>query len=86
MVPNQSEEANRPWGRLSARSSQRAFLVRPNGEIARGLDGFLTLCLASRVAVFLRPLESSTGLSPSAICCIGLWHGTAIPSSAKFRL
>ena len=44
MVPYQSEEAKQALGenyrpgRLNA-----AFLVRPNGEIARGLDAFLAL-------------------------------------------
>lgn len=44
MVPYQSEEAKRALGesyRLGRPNA--AFLVRPNGEIARGLDAFLAL-------------------------------------------
>ena len=44
MVPYQSEEAKQALGesyRLGRPSV--AFLVRPNGEIARGLDAFLAL-------------------------------------------
>jgi len=44
MVPYQSEEAKQAL-RESYRSGRpnAAFLVRPNGEIARGLDAFLSL-------------------------------------------
>ena len=44
MVPYQSEEAQQALGE-SYRSGRpnAAFLVRPNGEIARGLDAFLAL-------------------------------------------
>jgi predicted DCC family thiol-disulfide oxidoreductase YuxK len=44
MVPYQSEEAKQALGE-SYRPGRpnAAFLVRPNGEIARGLDAFLTL-------------------------------------------
>ena len=44
MVPYQSEEAKQALGEgyLPGRPNV-AFLVRPNGEIARGLDAFLAL-------------------------------------------
>src|SRR4029077_10320576 len=44
MVPYQSEEAQRVLGE-SYRPGRpnAAYLVRPNGEIARGLDAFLAL-------------------------------------------
>ncbi|MEO6110479.1 MAG: DUF393 domain-containing protein [Nitrospiraceae bacterium] len=44
MIPYQSEEAKQALGE-SYRSGRpnAAFLVRPNGEIARGLDAFLAL-------------------------------------------
>ena len=44
MVPYQSEEAKQALGEsyLPGRPNA-AFLVRPNGEIARGLDAFLAL-------------------------------------------
>ena len=44
MVPYQSEEAKQALGK-SYRPGRpnAAFLVRPNGEIARGLDAFLAL-------------------------------------------
>jgi len=44
MVPYQSEEAQQVLGE-SYRPGRpnAAFLVRPNGEIARGLDAFLAL-------------------------------------------
>ena len=44
MVPYQSEEAKQALG-VSYRSGRpnAAFLVRPNGEIASGLDAFLAL-------------------------------------------
>jgi predicted DCC family thiol-disulfide oxidoreductase YuxK len=44
MVPYQSEEAKQALGE-SYRSGRpnASFLVRPNGEIARGLDAFLAL-------------------------------------------
>ena len=44
MVPYQSEEAKQALGE-SYRPGRpnAAFLVRPNGEIARGLDAFLAL-------------------------------------------
>ena len=44
MIPYQSEEAKQALG-VSYRPGRpnAAFLVRPNGEIARGLDAFLPL-------------------------------------------
>ena len=44
MVPYQSEEAKQALGESYRPGRPNvAFLVRPNGEIARGLDAFLTL-------------------------------------------
>ena len=44
MVPYQSEEAKRALGEIYRLGRPNAaFLVRPNGEIARGLDAFLAL-------------------------------------------
>ena len=44
MVPYQSEEAKQVLGeRYRPGRPNAAFLVRPNGEIARGLDAFLAL-------------------------------------------
>ncbi|THJ25583.1 MAG: DUF393 domain-containing protein [Nitrospira sp. CG24E] len=44
MVPYQSEEAKRALGEhYRPGRPNAAFLVRPNGEIARGLDAFLAL-------------------------------------------
>ncbi|MDE3042840.1 MAG: DUF393 domain-containing protein [Nitrospirota bacterium] len=44
MVPYQSEEARRALGEGYRQGRPDvAFLVRPNGEIARGLDAFLAL-------------------------------------------
>jgi predicted DCC family thiol-disulfide oxidoreductase YuxK len=44
MVPYQSEEAKQALGeRYRPGCPNVAFLVRPNGEIARGLDAFLAL-------------------------------------------
>jgi predicted DCC family thiol-disulfide oxidoreductase YuxK len=44
MVPYQSEEAKQALGKSYLPGRPKvAFLVRPNGEIARGLDAFLAL-------------------------------------------
>ena len=44
MVPYQSEEAKHALGESYLPGRPKvAFLVRPNGEIARGLDAFLAL-------------------------------------------
>lgn len=44
MVPYQSEEAKQALGQgYQPGRPNVAFLVRPNGEIARGLDAFLAL-------------------------------------------
>ncbi|MCG3774834.1 MAG: hypothetical protein JW395_1659 [Nitrospira sp.] len=44
MVPYQSEEAKQALGESYLPGRPKvAFLVRPNGEIARGLDAFLAL-------------------------------------------
>jgi len=44
MVPYQSEEAKQALGeRYEPGRPNAAFLVHPNGEIARGLDAFLAL-------------------------------------------
>lgn len=44
MVPYQSEEAKQALGKsYQAGRPNAAFLVHPNGEIARGLDAFLAL-------------------------------------------
>ena len=44
MVPYQSEEAKQALGEsYQPGRPNAAFLVRPNGEIARGLDAFLAL-------------------------------------------
>lgn len=44
MVPYQSEEAKQALGeRYRPGRPNVAFLVRPNGEIARGLDAFMAL-------------------------------------------
>jgi predicted DCC family thiol-disulfide oxidoreductase YuxK len=44
MVPYQSEEAKQALGeRYRPGRPNAAFLVRPNGQIARGLDAFLAL-------------------------------------------
>jgi predicted DCC family thiol-disulfide oxidoreductase YuxK len=65
MVPYQSEEAKQALGEgyLPGRPNV-AFLVRPNGEIARGLDAFLALLPGLKGGRFLSVLLSLPVIKP----------------------
>ncbi len=87
MIPYQSDEAKQALGE-SYRPGRpdAAFLVRPNGEIARGLDAFLALLPGLKGGRVLSvPLEPSTGqalrLSALLVCgpvsVLRLWQGSA---------